>query len=190
MTEPLSLDTLLAEFDEAAEAWVLRDSRSGKYVTIPHERYPGRIILHFFMSRDTKADAEAALEDAKVKRRNGVEPFPSTLTVEEVIDRYLEHGTREVTVTTLNRYREVWRARQANARSAAGRQTAEGARDGALRQARRNAERTYGAETASRASSRLQVGGRAGSAGGESLCFDCCAEGDADRGTRAHPGRS
>ena len=58
---------------------------------------------------DTKADAEAALEDAKVKRRNGVEPFPSTLTVEEVIDGYLKHGTHEVTVTTLNRYRELWR---------------------------------------------------------------------------------
>jgi hypothetical protein len=36
-------------------AWVLQDARSGKYVTIPHPRYPGRIILHFFLSRDDAA---------------------------------------------------------------------------------------------------------------------------------------
>lgn len=52
MTEPLSLETLLTEFAETDTAWVLRDARSGKYVMIPHDRYPGRVILHFFMSRD------------------------------------------------------------------------------------------------------------------------------------------
>ena len=52
MTEPLSLEAVLSEFDDKYEAWVLRDPRSGQYVMIPHARYPGRTILHFFMSRD------------------------------------------------------------------------------------------------------------------------------------------
>jgi hypothetical protein len=52
MTEPLSLETLLTEFTATDTAWVLRDARSGEYFMIPHDRYPNRVILHFFMSRD------------------------------------------------------------------------------------------------------------------------------------------
>jgi hypothetical protein len=50
-TDPLSLEVLLGEFDSKYEAWVLRDPSSGDYLTIPHPDYPGRTIIHFFMSR-------------------------------------------------------------------------------------------------------------------------------------------
>jgi len=59
MTDPLSLDTIQTEFGEEYEAWVLQDTNSKKYVTIPHPKYPGRNSIHFFMSRD---DAEAVLQ--------------------------------------------------------------------------------------------------------------------------------
>lgn len=42
MTDPLSLDTIQSEFSEESEAWVLQDTKSKKYVTIPHPKYPGR----------------------------------------------------------------------------------------------------------------------------------------------------
>lgn len=60
MTNPLSLDTIKSEFNEDAEAWVLQDTKSKKYVTIPHPKYPGRNPIHFFMSRD---NAEAVLQE-------------------------------------------------------------------------------------------------------------------------------
>lgn len=60
MTDPLSLETIVAEFSDDSEAWVLRDTKSKKYVTIPHPRYPGRNPIHFFLS---KADAERVLTE-------------------------------------------------------------------------------------------------------------------------------
>ena len=56
MSEPLSLDTLLSEFEKSSTVWVLRDAKSGQYVTIPHPKYPGRLIMHLFMSRDDAAN--------------------------------------------------------------------------------------------------------------------------------------
>ena len=35
MTDPLSLETIRAEFSEDTQAWVLQDKESKKYVTIP-----------------------------------------------------------------------------------------------------------------------------------------------------------
>jgi hypothetical protein len=63
MTDPLPLETLLGEFDENYEAWILGDPTTNTYVTIPHPKYPGRQIMHFFMSHD---DAMVVL-DAIVK---------------------------------------------------------------------------------------------------------------------------
>ena len=51
MTQPLPLDTVLSEFSEKSEAWVLQAKRSGKYLTIPDNRFPGRRPVRFFMSR-------------------------------------------------------------------------------------------------------------------------------------------
>ena len=56
MTEPISLDVLLREFNEDSEAWVLQDEKSKKYITIPHIKYPGKQTIHFFLSRK---DAQA-----------------------------------------------------------------------------------------------------------------------------------
>ncbi|MDP3289190.1 MAG: hypothetical protein Q8M64_12865 [Methyloversatilis sp.] len=58
MTDPLSLETLVSEFSEDAEAWVLKEATSEQYLAIPHPAYPGRRPLHFFMS---KSDAETIL---------------------------------------------------------------------------------------------------------------------------------
>ena len=58
MTDPLSLDAIVAEFNENSEAWVLQDTKSKKYVAIPHPKYSGRNPVHFFLS---KSDAESVL---------------------------------------------------------------------------------------------------------------------------------
>ena len=59
MTDPLSTENLLGEFDASYEAWTLQDQRSLQYVTIPDPaRYPGRTIFRFFMSA---GDAEGVL---------------------------------------------------------------------------------------------------------------------------------
>ena len=60
MTEPLSIETILAEFNDNSEAWVLQDKTSQKYVYIPHPKYPDRNPVHFFLS---KADAERVLTE-------------------------------------------------------------------------------------------------------------------------------
>ncbi|MGZ8194683.1 MAG: hypothetical protein ACXWTH_03555 [Methylosarcina sp.] len=75
MTDPLSLETILAEFNKEAEAWVLQDEKSKKYVTIPHPKYPGRNPIHFFLSKN---DAELVLIeilDVNQRLRN-IDIFP------------------------------------------------------------------------------------------------------------------
>lgn len=60
MTQPLPLDTVLGEFSEQSEAWVLQSKRKGTYLTIPDDRFPGRRPVRFFMSR---ADADRMLSE-------------------------------------------------------------------------------------------------------------------------------
>jgi len=60
MTDPLSLETIIEEFNDNTEAWVLQDTKSKKYVTIPHPKYPGRNPIHFFLSKN---DAELVLAE-------------------------------------------------------------------------------------------------------------------------------
>jgi len=67
MTEPYNLETILAEFDEEAEAWVLQDKTSGMYVTIPHPKYPGRNPIHFFMSESDAQDVLVEILDVNPK---------------------------------------------------------------------------------------------------------------------------
>jgi hypothetical protein len=59
-TQPLPLDTILGEFSEESEAWVLQSKRRGTYLTIPDHRFPGRQPVRFFMSR---ADADRMLAE-------------------------------------------------------------------------------------------------------------------------------
>jgi len=58
MTEPIPLDVLEREFDDDKEVWVLRDTRSKKYVIVPDDRFPGRRPIRFFLRKE---DAEALL---------------------------------------------------------------------------------------------------------------------------------
>jgi hypothetical protein len=75
MDEPLDLDTLLSEFGEEKEAWVLQDRESGLYVTIPHPKYPGRSLIHFFLSRENAQDVLMELLDENERLRDK-EIFP------------------------------------------------------------------------------------------------------------------
>ncbi|HWE35669.1 MAG TPA: hypothetical protein VG406_03790 [Isosphaeraceae bacterium] len=59
MSGPLELDDILSEFKEEDEAWVLQDKSMGLYVTTPDSRYPDRIIIRFFLSRE---DADRILK--------------------------------------------------------------------------------------------------------------------------------
>ena len=63
MTSPLKLETILSEFSEDADAWVLQDRVSGKYVIIPDSRFPGRKPIRFFMRREDAIDLLQELND-------------------------------------------------------------------------------------------------------------------------------
>jgi hypothetical protein len=75
MTSPLELETILSEFDDKSEAWVLQDSESKKYVTIPDPRYPGKHPVRFFLRRE---DAESILVELldQNPRLQGKDIFP------------------------------------------------------------------------------------------------------------------
>jgi len=72
MTEPLSLDIILSEFNEDDKAWVLQDEDSKLYVTIPHPKYPGRQPIHFFMRRMDAEDilTEIVGENERLRKKN------------------------------------------------------------------------------------------------------------------------
>ena len=65
MTQPLPLDTVLDEFSEQLEAWVLQSKRHGTFLVIPDNRFPGRHPVRFFMSQ-----ADAARMLAEVLKAN------------------------------------------------------------------------------------------------------------------------
>ena len=56
MTEPLSLDVIQSEFSEATEAQILQDEKSGRYLIIPHPKYPKRKPIHFFFTKEAAQD--------------------------------------------------------------------------------------------------------------------------------------
>jgi hypothetical protein len=60
MNQPLSLETILSEFNDQSEAWVLQDQKSKKYLTIPDSRYPGRNPIRFFLRKE---DAQGILKE-------------------------------------------------------------------------------------------------------------------------------
>jgi hypothetical protein len=67
MTEPIPLETILSEFNDNAEAWVLQDETTGSYVVIPDPKFPGRRPIRFFMRRE---DAEAVLQELVEQNAN------------------------------------------------------------------------------------------------------------------------
>lgn len=70
MTEPYSLETILSEFSEDTEAWVLQEKKTGLYVTIPHQKHPGRNPIHFFLSKSDAQDLLVELLDVNEKLKN------------------------------------------------------------------------------------------------------------------------
>jgi integrase len=65
----------------------------------------GRRTLGVF---DTREEAEAKLQDALVDHRRGIDLLLTSLTVCELVERFFQDGTAELSVTTLHRYRELW----------------------------------------------------------------------------------
>jgi hypothetical protein len=65
MTQPLPLDTVLGEFSEDSDVWVLQSKRQGSFLVIPDNRFPGRRPVRFFMS-----EADAARMLAEVLKTN------------------------------------------------------------------------------------------------------------------------
>ena|ERR1700733_969156 len=76
MNEPLSLTAVQSEFDENTKAWVIKEKSSEQYVAIPHPKYPGRNILHFFMSRSDAEDVLTEILDVNPRLR-GKDIFPT-----------------------------------------------------------------------------------------------------------------
>lgn len=95
MTDPLSLETILAEFSEDAEAWVLQDKPSAQFVFIPHPKFPGRRPVQFFLSH---SDAEAVLTELldvnKKLRKKDIFPVKVKLlqTARAIAGKFTENG--------------------------------------------------------------------------------------------------
>ena len=62
MIQPRSLDVTLGEFDEDSRAWAIQ-GRSGRYLTVPDLRFPGRRTIRFFTTQyDAARVMDAVLE--------------------------------------------------------------------------------------------------------------------------------
>lgn len=70
MTEPYSLETILTEFSEDTDAWVLQEKPTGLYVTIPHPKYPGRNPIHFFLSKSDAQEILVELVDVNARLKD------------------------------------------------------------------------------------------------------------------------
>src|SRR5258708_29107696 len=70
MIEPMSNAAILAEFKEIDKVWVLKDVDSGKYVIIPHPKYPDRVIIHFFPNSDQAENVLKEIQKVSPKLRN------------------------------------------------------------------------------------------------------------------------
>jgi hypothetical protein len=107
MTLPLKLEDILSEFSEDADAWVLRDRASGKYVIIPDPRFPGRKPIRFFMRREDAMDLLQELNEENPALRDK-ELYPSKVKLLESIrqissdtnpanaDAFVVHSPNEV----------------------------------------------------------------------------------------------
>ncbi len=72
MIKPLDLDVIEGEFPEDYKAWAIR-AKTGDYLVIPDDRFPGRHPIRFFMSEadaqrviDAVLDAKPVLHKAKL----------------------------------------------------------------------------------------------------------------------------
>jgi hypothetical protein len=70
MIEPYSLQTILSEFSDDTEAWVLQEKATGLYVTVPHPKYPSRNPIHFYLSKSDAQDVLVELLDVNKNLKN------------------------------------------------------------------------------------------------------------------------
>jgi len=70
MTKPYSIETILSELGEDADAWVLQDKTTSLYVTIPHPNYPGKNPIHFFLSKEDAQSVFIEIADVNPKLKN------------------------------------------------------------------------------------------------------------------------
>jgi len=107
MTSPLKLEDILSEFSEDADAWVLRDNTSGKFVIIPDPKFPRRKPIRFFMRREDAMDLLQKLnEENAALRAKEIYPFKVKLleslrriasdTNPENADAFVVHSPNEV----------------------------------------------------------------------------------------------
>jgi hypothetical protein len=108
MTEPLSIETILAEFKEQDKAWVLKDVEVGKYVIIPHPSYPGHAIIHFFIN---PAQAEHVLKEIRkvnAKLRNRKIAAEEVKLLQAVRSIAADKTPRSADTYMVHPYDELW----------------------------------------------------------------------------------
>ncbi|HTV74155.1 MAG TPA: hypothetical protein VME66_10650 [Candidatus Acidoferrales bacterium] len=72
MTQPLNIDTILAEFSASDTAWVIIDVVSGARLNVPSPDYPGTDVIRFFLSRDDADRFLSKVIEAAPKLREAV----------------------------------------------------------------------------------------------------------------------
>lgn len=103
----IELDVILSEFNDDAEAWVLQDQESMKYVILPDINNPGRKPIRFYLKKE---DAESIFNEIKNKntelRNKSIKPIkvklkPSLKSIAvdnnpENADSFVVHGPVEI----------------------------------------------------------------------------------------------
>ncbi len=115
MIQPLSLDVIEGEISEDYKAWAIQ-ARSGDFLVIPDDRFPGRHPIRFFMSEaDAKRVIEAVLTAKPELKRANLTPIELPLRDSlrrialdpnpEHADSFVVHSPNEVFefVTSLKR---------------------------------------------------------------------------------------
>lgn len=108
MTEPLSLETILGEFNENAEAWILRDAESGKYVVIPHPAYPERNISHFFLNPKQAEDVMQRIHEASPMLKDRKLVVAEVKLLQSCRDIAAEKNSKYGDGFVVHPYNEVW----------------------------------------------------------------------------------
>ena len=107
MNTPLALEDLLAEFNNEKMAWVIRDSKSGLYLVVPDDRFPGRKPIRFFLSEANAMQFASAVLEASTSagdwdlKAEQVKLIPSLHSIasssrKDYADSFVVHGPNEV----------------------------------------------------------------------------------------------
>ncbi len=76
MIKPYSSNTIQVEFSDTTVAWILVDTTTELSVTTPHEKYPGKSIIHIFMSEnDAKEFLIEVIDQSKMLSDREIYPY-------------------------------------------------------------------------------------------------------------------